>query len=439
MKKKKVFNSYTLLCRMLQRKQFLRLFSGLIVLLVVINGITWISWPLRKSTLDKHFRPEENAPEYAGWDGGICNHLLDCYILGTWEFNPGLTKTMIHERREVDKNILENLGFPRELHREDGRCGQINRLFPSGLPSLCDEESERPCCNEATGLCGNSNADCLCPYCKDFSKYFAAELAEWKPSRQECPFELFQSESICALLDEHVSDLVFIGDSFIGHLFLTLTLLITGDPIRGALRSTLSEEEKEQCSGEMQFFPGKHSCHLKLIRDWEELDANQLCNGKPVRFKSHFVEAYNVNQFPSAVKTVKNLLGKRKAIIVLGVGIHIHLNATMVIEKYLVPFLSLIANSDDDRPLLIWANIHQVDNFLTSDSVKNYSPIAKFNKEMSKFCRARNIPVFESSMVTRDIKSNDGQHVGYGGNMAKVQILLNYLKNHFETCQSSEY
>ena len=56
---------------MLQRKQFLRLFSGLIVLLMVINGMTWISWPLRKSTLDKRFRPEENAPEYAGWDGDI--------------------------------------------------------------------------------------------------------------------------------------------------------------------------------------------------------------------------------------------------------------------------------------------------------------------------------------------------------------------------------
>ena len=177
---------------------------------------------------------------------------------------------------------------------------------------------------------------------------------------------------------------------------------------------------------------------LKLIRDWEELDTNQLCNGK-ARFKTHFVEAYSVNQFPSAVKTVKSLLGKRKAIIVLGVGIHIHLNATMVIAKYLMPFLSLIENSGDDRPLLIWANIHQVDNFLTSDSVKNYSPIAKFNEEMSKFCRARSIPVFETSTVTRDIKSNDGQHVGYGGNMAKVQILLNYLKSRFETCQSSEH
>lgn len=423
---------------MLLRKQFFRLFSGLIVLLVVVNGIIWISRHHRKSNLDEHFRGEGIAAEFAGWNGDICNRLLDCYTLGSWEFKPGLTKKMIHERREVDKGILENLDFPRELHREDGRCGQINRLFPSGLPSLCDEESEKPCCNEATGLCGNSNADCLCPYCKDFSKYFAAELANWKPSSQKCPFQHFNSDSTRALLNEHVSDLVFIGDSFIGHLFLTLTLLITGDPVRGALRSTLSEEEKEQCSGELQFFAGKHSCHLKLIRDLEELDTNQLCNGK-ARFKSYFVEAYNVNQFPLAVKTVKNLLGKRKAIIVLGVGIHIHLNATMVIAKYLKPFLSLIENSGNDRPLLIWATIHQVDNFLTSDCVKNYSPIAKFNEEMSKFCRARNIPVFETSTVTRNIKSNDGQHVGYGGNIAKVQILLNYLKSRFEICQSSEH
>ena len=425
----------TLLCRKLLRKPFFRLFSGLIVLLVVINGI-WITRRHHKSTLDKHFHDEENAPIRVGWGGDICNHLLDCYTLGAWEFKPGLTKTMIRERREVDKRILESLNFPRELHREDGRCGQIYRLFPSGLPSLCDEESEKPCCNEATGFCGNSSADCLCPNCKDFNKYFAAELAEWKPSSQECPFRPFNSESICALLNEHVSDLVFIGDSFIGHLFLTLTLLITGDPERGAFRSTLSEEEKEQCSGEMQFFAGKHSCHLKPIRDLEELDANQLCNGN-ARFKSYFVEAYNVNQISLALKTMKSLLGKRKAIIVLGVGTHIHLNATMVIAKYLMPFLSLIENSGNERPLLIWANIHQVDNFLTSDIVKIYSPIAKFNKEMSEFCRARNIPVFETSTLTRDIKSNDGQHVGYGGNKAKVQILLNYLRSRFEMCQNS--
>lgn len=49
-----------------------------------------------------------------------------------------------------------------------------------------------------------------------------------------------------------------------------------------------------------------------------------------------------MDQFPSAMKTVKNLLGKRKAIIVLGVGINIHLNATMVIAKYRIfSFLSL--------------------------------------------------------------------------------------------------
>ena len=400
-----------------------------------------MTWRKRRQSakhLDKNRSTEENTAESGGWNDGICNHLLDCYTHGTWEFKPGLTKGMVRERRKVDKGILENLGFPRELHREDGRCGQMNRLFPSGLASLCDEESETPCCNEVTELCGNSDDDCLCPNCKDFSQYFAAELAEWKPSSQECPYQRFNSDDACGFLNAQVSELVFVGDSFIRHFFVALSLLITGDPIRGALKSTLSEEEKAQCSGDLQFVDrGKHSCHLKTVKGWEEFGEHQVCNGNAL-FKSYLVEAYDLSQLSLAMKAVKSLLGKRNAIIVLGVGIHFSLNATQVIEKYLTPLLSLIKNSGNGRPLLIWANIHQVDNFLTSDCVKNYSPVEKFNKEMSQFCRARNIPVLESSRVTRYIKSNDGRHFGYGGNIAKVQILMNYLNSVFGMCHYSE-
>lgn len=65
---------------------------------MVINGIIWISWFLCKLILDKYFCLEENVLEYVGWDGGICNYLLDCYIFGIWEFNFGLIKIMIYER-----------------------------------------------------------------------------------------------------------------------------------------------------------------------------------------------------------------------------------------------------------------------------------------------------------------------------------------------------
>lgn len=88
-----------------------------------------------------------------------------------------MTKEKIHDRREADKAILENLGFPRKLPIENSRCGQVYHLPFSGLASLCDEESETPCCNEGTGLCGNSNEDCACPKCKDLNKYIAGEVA----------------------------------------------------------------------------------------------------------------------------------------------------------------------------------------------------------------------------------------------------------------------
>ena len=416
------------------RRRFFLLLPVLCVLIFVLNYPAWRS---KTSNNQSGFN---NAQKHR-WSRHDSNHLLDYYSHGAWEFKPDLTKEVIKKRREVDKSILENLGFPRELHREDKRCGPNYRLPSSGykLPSLCDEGSDTPCCNEVTGICGNSHEDCTCPYCKDFSKYFAAELAEWKPTNLECPFINFNRDEACSLLNEHASEIAFVGDSFIRHFFVGFALLVTGDPVRGALRSSLSEEEKQQCSGELQFVDrGKHSCHLKTIHRWEEFGENQVCEGETAQFKTYLVEAYSMPQLPSALQTVKNLLGKRASVVVLGVGIHFSLNATKVIEEYLSPLLDMIESRGNGWPLMIWANIHRVDNFLVSDCEKNYSPVEKFNQEMLRYCSARDIPVLETSRVTRFIKSNDGLHFGYGGNMAKVQILLNYLKNVFELCEGSE-
>lgn len=415
----------------LVRRRTCLLLSTLTVLLFVGNYIAWMSKTANK------YKGKKTAPEEHRWSRNECSRLLDCYSYGAWEFQPGLTKAMIRERREVDKSILENLGFPRELHRDDKRCGLDHRLLSSGfkVASLCDEASEAPCCNEVTGMCGNSQEDCTCSHCKDFSKYFAAELAQWKPTSQECPFVNFNSDDACSILNEHASEVAFVGDSFIRHFFVGFSLLVTGDPVTGALKSSLSEEEKQQCSGELQFVDrGKHECHLKTIHSWDEFGENQVCGGK-TKFKTYLLEAYNMQQLHLAKKTVTNLLGKRASIVVLGVGIHFSLNATKVIEKYLSPLLDLIESRGNGWPLLIWANIHQVDNFLASDSKKNYSPVEAFNEEMARFCGTRDIPVLETSRVTRFIKSNDGLHFGYGGNMAKVQILMNYLKNLFKLCE----
>ena len=89
--------------------------------------------------------------------------------------------------------------------------------------------------------------------------------------------------------------------------FLWLSLLFTGDPWKGALRNNLSNIERDQCSGELQFVDrGKHSCHLKTIKAWDEFSENQVCGGK-AQFKSYLVEAYDLLQLPHAEKAVTNL------------------------------------------------------------------------------------------------------------------------------------
>ena len=366
-----------------------------------------------------------------------CNLLLDCYTHGTWRLKPSLTREIVTKRELLNKFLLENLEFPTVLHRTDNRCGYGFPLLPWSIPALCDGGSLTPCCNEATGVCGNSTEHCACPQCKDFSKYVDAGLAEWKSLHEECPVKNFSSQETCALLNAHVSNLVLIGDSYMRHFFNALALLITNDPTKGALKRTLSLDDQQHCQGEMQFIDrGKYSCHVKTIKDWEEFNHNQVCEGNAM-FRSYFVEAYNLGQLPVVMKAVENLVGKRGAVVAVGVGVHFRHNHTQVIEQYLKPLLSIVKKGKSVWPMIIWINTHQVDNFLTSDCKRIYFPVENFNRKMSTFCRENNIPVFETSRVTRNIKSHDGRHFGLGGNLAKVQILLTYLKSRFELCENA--
>ena len=116
----------------LVRRRIFLLLSAVSFLVFVFNYIIW------RSKVAIKIRGENNAQDFDRMIRNDCNTLLDCYSFGEWEMKPGLTQEMIRERREVDKSILESLGFPGVLHRGDKLCGQGNLLPFSKLPALCD-------------------------------------------------------------------------------------------------------------------------------------------------------------------------------------------------------------------------------------------------------------------------------------------------------------
>ena len=364
-----------------------------------------------------------------------CSRLLECLTDGAWNLKMGISKEMIFNRKKVEMSIFEDMGWPQKLYRDDHRCGANFPLPGTSTPSLCDEYGPRPCCNENTGRCGSLSDSCSCPECTDFTHYFSAELAEWKPAWETCPFQYLQQGTACEIFARnHITDLVFVGDSLMRHFFAALAILITNDPVEGALNKKLEPEERKPCHGEMQFVDrGTFNCHGKTIHRWEEFNQSQVCFGDG-SFKTRLVEAYAVPHAHRALEAVQELLGKRGSVAVLSVGLHMNLNSQVIIEQYFGPIVKEVENKGNGWPLLIWINIHRVSNYLKSDTERLHAPIITFNAEMTRYCERKSIPVLQASRLTAKIKSYDGRHFGLGGNMAKVQVLLNYLKTRFELC-----
>ena len=125
----------------------------------------------------------------------------DCYTLGAWEFKPGLTKKTIRERREVEKEIFENLNFPRELYREWSLRSNKPSFAIRITVALRWQKREGLLATKPRHSVGiRTRIACALTIRTSVHAYFAAELAEWKPSSQRYPFQRFNSESICALL-----------------------------------------------------------------------------------------------------------------------------------------------------------------------------------------------------------------------------------------------
>ena len=360
-----------------------------------------------------------------------------CLSNGSWSLRDGVTQDDLRRRREIDASILEYLDWPGILFRSDGRCGRSFKVPGSSLPSLCDEYSDKPCCNEVTGLCGITAEHCECKTCRDFRRYVTAELAEWIPYSATCSIEEFSKASACEFLQKHVTNIVFVGDSLVRHFFAAFAILVTGDVMRGAQNIKLKPESLEQlenCEGEYQFIDrGKYNCHGTIAHSWEELNRSQVCDGKGT-FRMSLVEAYSLPFVDQAVATAQNLLGKKGSIMVIGVGLHMSTNHREVIDKYLTPILNVTEKDKSGWPLLTWVTIPAAQNYLKSSVDEHERPIKAFNSRMKTFCHQHNIQVLDMTDITDGIQSYDGRHFGFGGNMAKAQLLMNFLKLRVDTC-----
>jgi hypothetical protein len=290
---------------------------------------------------------------------------------------------------------------------------------------MCDRDSDRHCCN-ATNWCSNGANNCACPDCTDFRKIISAELNEWIPN-QNCQIRNYTSEKACSLVNDRLSSLVVIGDSLMRHFYGGLLMIFTNDPLEGTMIKGLSQEERRKCQGERQFVDrGKAMCHTRLARSNHKVNQKHFCKGT-TKFSFYFNESYAIAYREHAFNIVKEQLDRSKSLIVIGLGMHDGLNAQLIMGQYVEPILKIIG--DRKWPRLLWVTVH-AQGYLKPMAYRgsqNNQKIQVYNDEMTKLMEARGISVFDVFKMTSGVHSYDGTHYGFGINIAKAQLLFNYI------------
>lgn len=368
-----------------------------------------------------------------------CRGAFRTLTQGHWE-QRNVSKDVLQNRQRLDAMLRERKGWPQRLFHGDLRCGPIfplprktrnkNRPFVLDVQAQCDTNSENYCCHGNTGWCGHGEKFCNCPSCINYKSFISAELAQWLPVNG-CRVTNFTQFSACESISKRISSVTFIGDSLVRHFFSAMLIILTNDPLHGALKFNIPPKMRDICKGDSQFVDS--ICHIHTAMTWREVTDNpNFCDGW-ARFQISYVKAYKVEVASLALLAVKQRLNKVGSVVLMGIGIHNNFNASAVVESYLEPAVRLIATSKNGWPHLIWLSTHSMGPLKPINYHRDQGnpAILSFNENLAKYCNEHNITVFDTFSMTKGVHSFDGTHFGVGVNMMKVQILLNYLEETF--------
>ena len=350
----------------------------------------------------------------------------------------------LQNRRQLDAILRMRKGWPERLFHGDRRCGprfplprktrNKDRPYVLDVQAQCDTDSENYCCHGNTGWCGHGDKFCGCPSCINYKSFISAELAQWLPF-SGCRVINFTQSSACESISRGVSSVTFIGDSLVRHLFSAMVIILTNDPLHGALKYNTAPKMRDMCKGDSQFVDS--ICHVHTAMTWRDLtDHPNFCDGW-AKFQISYVKAYKVEVADLALLAIKKRLNKVGSVVLMGIGIHNNFNASAVIQSYLEPAVQLVATSKNGWPHLIWLSTHSMGPLKPINYHRDQGnpAILSFNNSLAKYCEQHNITVFDSFNMTAGVHSFDGTHFGVGVNTMKVQILLNYLEETFSRWQ----
>ncbi|KAK6168103.1 hypothetical protein SNE40_021996 [Patella caerulea] len=322
-----------------------------------------------------------------------------------------------HQKKEM-REFLEiarnEHGLPTTLQRKDKKCGNVT-LLPNLLwfRALCDQYGSIPCCYNNKCV-AKEVEECRCKDCFDTRQVLHAEYADWLPSDKRCNIRKFNSRSACELLAGKT--ILMSGDSLMRHVYTSFLLLLRNNTVDGAMKMNVSKAIRNKCTGMFMFT--EKVCRLQLDRT-----PHDLCGGI---FELFFTQHFHSDTSRQFVEKVKELVSRKKVLIIVGLGGHLGLKHAVVMNKFIKPAFKVIQKHEDVQ--MLFAPPHcpgQLKNTLNGQSKEE---IEHFVKEMKKELKPLNVSIFDTCYITDGMESFDGSHFGLGINMLKVQLLLNYIQ-----------
>ena len=204
-----------------------------------------------------------------------------------------------------------------------------------------------------------------------------------------------------------------------------MLILLSGDPLLGAMPTRASKSDMEKCKGEFQIVDKDCSIYLSAHSTGETRNGS-ICGGNDL-FAINSVQVYMNTLTDEAVEKTTALLGVENSYLVIGVGMHFHLDVALVKRVFIDRLLGLIEKRGKGWPKIIWIGIHNVDGFLRVDTKFHNDAIQNFNHAIRTYLEEKNITFIRTFEMSQNLRSYDGQHYGVGFNYHKIQIILNYL------------
>jgi len=269
-------------------------------------------------------------------------------------------------------------------------------------------------------------------------RFLHAEASEWKTRDPACQWKYFRGKEACDVIESsEFSHLQFVGDSYIRNMFITFLMLLSDDTERGAWGVNMNYDQMELCRKDGHLF---HKECRYIVRNSQELRyPEKMCGGNKPNFTVSARITCSDKGGPDFVNTTRDLAGKRGKLILVGLGIHMRLDADFVISQILEPglqardkfYLSSKTPVAHRWPRIIFImpmppGLLKPTRYLPH---QNNEKLSRFTDKLSSFCLKKHIPFFDFRPLAAYVHSFDGSHYGIGVNMMKNQVFLNYLSS----------